>query len=41
MSKLEKYPQGSKEIIEIKGLVDKLSCKDVFDDWRFEPNYRD
>ena len=41
MSKLEKYPQGSKEIIEIKGLVDKLSCKDIFDDWRFEPNYRD
>ena len=41
MSKLEKYPQGSKEIIEIKGIVDKLSCKDVFDDWRFEPNYRD
>ncbi len=41
MSKLEKYPQGSKEIIEIKGLVERLSCKNVFDDWRFEPNYRD
>ena len=39
--KLEKYPQGAKEISEIEVLVEKLASGRTFDDWRFEPDYRD
>ncbi len=39
--KLEKYPQGAKEISEIRVLVEKLASGRTFDDWRFEPDYRD